>query len=106
MLLVQLGLLLLLHGLDIRLSHDTFLNHHFVLMWSGTQLEDETLRCCYSATEDGWSVRAFHDRVDGYGAALVVARTQASLLCGPLRRVCVGQLSKGLMTLILEGTGG
>jgi hypothetical protein len=43
---------------------------------TGTQLEDEALRCCYSAVEDGWSAAAFHERVDGYGAALVVGRTQ------------------------------
>lgn len=43
---------------------------------TGTQLETETLRCAYSATEDGWNADAFHDRVDGYGAALCVARTQ------------------------------
>jgi hypothetical protein len=42
----------------------------------GTQLETETLRCAYSATEDGWSAAAFHEGVDGYGATLVVARTQ------------------------------
>jgi hypothetical protein len=43
---------------------------------TGTQLEEEALRCAYSATEDGWSAAAFHERVDGYGAALAVARTQ------------------------------
>jgi hypothetical protein len=45
-------------------------------MSAGTQLEKETLRCAYSATEDGWNPDVFHDRVDGYGAALCVARTQ------------------------------
>lgn len=49
---------------------------------AGTQLEDEALRCAYSATEDGWSAAAFHDRVDGYGAALVVARTQGGAVVG------------------------
>ena len=42
----------------------------------GTQLETEALRCAYSATEDGWGAAPFHALVDGYGAALVVARTE------------------------------
>jgi hypothetical protein len=46
------------------------------LTHTGTQLEEEPLRCAYSATEDGWSAAAFHDRVDGYGATLIMARTQ------------------------------
>lgn len=49
---------------------------------TGTQLESEALRCAFSATEDGWDARAFHDRVDGYGAALVVCRTAGGAVCG------------------------
>lgn len=43
---------------------------------AGTQLETEVLRCAYSATEDGWNPYIFHEKVDGYGAALIVARTE------------------------------
>lgn len=49
---------------------------------AGTQLETEALRCAYSATEDGWNPDTFHDRVDGYGAALCVARTQGGAVLG------------------------
>eukprot|EP00882_Tetradesmus_deserticola_P017578 GHRQ01018830.1.p2 GENE.GHRQ01018830.1~~GHRQ01018830.1.p2 ORF type:complete len:241 (+),score=65.70 GHRQ01018830.1:812-1534(+) len=49
---------------------------------AGTQLETETLRCAYCATEDGWNPDAFHERVDGYGAALCVARTQGGAVLG------------------------
>eukprot|EP00878_Enallax_costatus_P019515 GHUV01020589.1.p1 GENE.GHUV01020589.1~~GHUV01020589.1.p1 ORF type:complete len:228 (+),score=51.35 GHUV01020589.1:1454-2137(+) len=49
---------------------------------AGTQLESEALRCAYSATEDGWNPIIFHERVDGYGAALVVARTQGGAVIG------------------------
>ncbi|WIA43695.1 hypothetical protein OEZ86_010127 [Tetradesmus obliquus] len=49
---------------------------------AGTQLETEALRCTYSATEDGWNPDTFHDRVDGYGAALCVARTQGGAVLG------------------------
>eukprot|EP00877_Chromochloris_zofingiensis_P009355 jgi/Chrzof1/4673/Cz14g22100.t1 len=49
---------------------------------AGSQLETETLRLAYSATEDGWNPQAFHERVDGYGAAIVLARTQGGALIG------------------------
>lgn len=40
-----------------------------------TQLERAPLRLAYDADRDGWSAAAFHQAVDGYGAALVVAET-------------------------------
>eukprot|EP00879_Flechtneria_rotunda_P005218 GHRR01005501.1.p1 GENE.GHRR01005501.1~~GHRR01005501.1.p1 ORF type:complete len:310 (+),score=72.49 GHRR01005501.1:1280-2209(+) len=49
---------------------------------AGTQLEKEPLRCAFSATEDGWNPTVFHRKVDGYGAALVVARTQGGAVIG------------------------
>lgn len=49
---------------------------------AGTQLETEDLRCCYSATEDGWTPGAFHAAVDGYGPTIVLARTVGGALMG------------------------
>lgn len=79
---------------------------------TGTQLEDEPLRCCYSATENGWSAAAFHERVDGYGAALVVARTQvrreerggAVLCCAELW--CLGGLEVWQGVVLTQHGGG
>eukprot|EP00775_Hariotina_reticulata_P011277 gene11276-11426_t len=49
---------------------------------AGTQLEEEPLRCAFSATEDGWSPVVFHEKVDGYGAAITVARTAGGAVIG------------------------
>ncbi|KAI8471661.1 MAG: hypothetical protein J3K34DRAFT_416367 [Monoraphidium minutum] len=49
---------------------------------AGTSLEEEPLRLAYSATEDGWSGPAFHAKVDGYGAALIVARSAGGAVFG------------------------
>jgi hypothetical protein len=49
---------------------------------TGTQLEDQPLRCAFSATEDGWNPIVFHEKVDGYGAAIAVARTIGGAVIG------------------------
>jgi len=36
----------------------------------------------YDAEEHGWDFRAFHERVDGKGAAIVVARSEAGATFG------------------------
>lgn len=51
-------------------------------MLAGTQLEEEDLRLAYSAEEDGWTPQAFHAAVDGYGPAVVLARTKGGALIG------------------------
>lgn len=40
-----------------------------------TQLESTPLRLAFNADLHGWRPDAFHERVDGLGAALVVAQT-------------------------------
>lgn len=49
---------------------------------AGTTLEAEPLRLAYSATEDGWTPEAFHSKVDGYGSAVVLARSEGGALFG------------------------
>jgi len=51
-------------------------------MLAGTSLEEEPLRCAYSAVEDGWTPEDFHARVAGYGAVIIWARTAAGAVCG------------------------
>ncbi|EFN54294.1 hypothetical protein CHLNCDRAFT_135883 [Chlorella variabilis] len=47
-----------------------------------TQLESVPLRLAYDADQDGWTPTAFHQRVDGFGAALVVAETVGGAVVG------------------------
>ncbi|KAI3425718.1 hypothetical protein D9Q98_007694 [Chlorella vulgaris] len=47
-----------------------------------TQLEGVPLRLAFDAERDGWSPQAFHERVDGFGAALVVAETAGGATIG------------------------
>lgn len=47
-----------------------------------TQLEAAHLRLAYDAGAHGWSAAAFHARVDGFGAALVVAETAGGAVVG------------------------
>lgn len=60
---------------------------------AGTQLEKVPLRLAYDSAEHGWSARAFHQCVDGFGATLVVADTEGGAICGgynPLGWISVG----------------
>ena len=47
-----------------------------------TQLEKAPLRLAYNAEEHGWSVDAFHERVNTFGAGLLVAKTVGGTVCG------------------------
>ncbi|KXZ47530.1 hypothetical protein GPECTOR_34g689 [Gonium pectorale] len=47
-----------------------------------TQLESRPLRCAYDAEADGWSPAAFHAKVDGLGAAVVVAVSSGGAVLG------------------------
>ncbi|KAG2495442.1 hypothetical protein HYH03_006388 [Edaphochlamys debaryana] len=47
-----------------------------------TQLQERQLRLVYDAEEDGWSPQAFHAKVDGLGAAVVVAETAGGAVVG------------------------
>lgn len=47
-----------------------------------TQLEELPLGLAFDASRDGWSGAAFHARLDGQGAALVVCETEGGALCG------------------------
>jgi hypothetical protein len=47
-----------------------------------TQLESCPLRLAYDAERDGWDAVAFHERVDAFGASLVVAETEGGALIG------------------------
>lgn len=47
-----------------------------------TRLEKKSLRLAYNAEEHGWTPQAFHDRCDGYGAAVVLARSVGGAVLG------------------------
>ncbi|GIL66755.1 hypothetical protein Vafri_20255 [Volvox africanus] len=47
-----------------------------------TQLQGRSLKCVYDADVDGWSPAAFHSKVDGRGAAVVVAATTGGAVLG------------------------
>ena len=49
-----------------------------------TQLQSRSLQVVYDANKDGWNPTAFHAKVDGNGAAIVVARTatKRGTICG------------------------
>ncbi|KAG7669493.1 hypothetical protein Ndes2437B_g05671 [Nannochloris sp. 'desiccata'] len=49
---------------------------------AGTQLESTSLRLAYSADRDGWSAQAFHDKVNTFGAGVVVVRTAGGAVVG------------------------
>eukprot|EP00199_Chlamydomonas_sp_CCMP681_P002952 CAMPEP_0119103750 /NCGR_PEP_ID=MMETSP1180-20130426/2127_1 /TAXON_ID=3052 ORGANISM="Chlamydomonas cf sp, Strain CCMP681" /NCGR_SAMPLE_ID=MMETSP1180 /ASSEMBLY_ACC=CAM_ASM_000741 /LENGTH=305 /DNA_ID=CAMNT_0007088329 /DNA_START=27 /DNA_END=944 /DNA_ORIENTATION=- len=51
-------------------------------MLAGTSLEEEPLRCAFSATEDGWRAGVFQAAVAGYGPCLVLVRTKGGAVCG------------------------
>lgn len=47
-----------------------------------TQLEKAPLRLAYDADRDGWSTQAFHERVNTFGAGLIVMRTAGGAIVG------------------------
>ena len=47
-----------------------------------TQLEFLPLAIAFDADRDGWSNDAFHSRMNGMGAAVLVAETAGGALCG------------------------
>lgn len=47
-----------------------------------TQLESRPLRLVYDATRDGWNPASFHQAVDGFGAAIVLAESKAGSIFG------------------------
>lgn len=47
-----------------------------------TRLQKLPLRLAYSAEEHGWSSSAFHDHVNTYGAAVIIAQTAFGAVCG------------------------
>lgn len=47
-----------------------------------TNLEFRPLRLVYSANRDGWNAKAFHERVDKLGPAVVLARTSSGGVVG------------------------
>lgn len=47
-----------------------------------TQLEKRPLSLAFSANEHGWSARSFHERVDSFGAAVVICYTEGGAICG------------------------
>ncbi|CAD7701464.1 unnamed protein product [Ostreobium quekettii] len=51
-------------------------------MLARTQLEKKALRCAYDANRDGWTASAFHDRLNTFGAAVVVATTEGGSVIG------------------------
>lgn len=49
---------------------------------AATQLERLPLRLAYDANRDGWSAEAFHDRVNTFGAGLVLMKTVGGAVIG------------------------
>jgi hypothetical protein len=49
---------------------------------AGTQLESTPVRLAYSAERDGWSAQAFHEKVNTFGAGIVVIRTAGGAVIG------------------------
>ena len=47
-----------------------------------TQLEFQPLALAYDAERDGWSAAAFHEKLDGLGAAVLVLQTAGGAVCG------------------------
>ena len=47
-----------------------------------TQLEKAPLRLAYDASIDGWSAQAFHEKVNTFGAGLIVLRTAGGAVVG------------------------
>jgi hypothetical protein len=47
-----------------------------------TQLEKRKLQTVYNAKKDGWNARAFHQRVDGKGASVVLAKVKGQWIGG------------------------
>ena len=47
-----------------------------------TQLEFQPLALAYDAEQHGWSEEAFHQRLDGMGAAVLVMQTAGGSICG------------------------
>lgn len=47
-----------------------------------TQLEKTPLRLAYDANRDGWTGKAFHAKVDSFGAAVVLAKTERGAWIG------------------------
>ena len=47
-----------------------------------TQLEFQPLALAYDAEQHGWSAAAFHEKLDGLGAAVLVLQTAGGAVCG------------------------
>ena len=47
-----------------------------------TQLENRKLQVVYNAQKDGWDARAFHKKVDGKGASVVLAKVKGQWIGG------------------------
>lgn len=47
-----------------------------------TQLQNRKLKCVYDANKHGWDARAFHSRVDGKGASVVLAKCRGTWIGG------------------------
>lgn len=63
-----------------RLIDQEFLN----IIIKGTYLERniDKMKCVYKATKDGWSALNFHEKVDGKGSGIVVARSLTGNIFG------------------------
>ena len=62
-----------------------------------TQLQSRPLQVVYDANKDGWNPTAFHAKVDGKGAAIVVARTTTART--KRGTICGGYNPKGWSSL-------
>lgn len=51
-------------------------------MLAKTSIEQSPLRLAYDAEKDGWNAEAFHQAVNTFGAAVVVAETAGGAIVG------------------------
>ena len=76
---------------------------------ASTWLEARPLALAYDANEHGWDARAFHDRVDGRGPAIVLARSQGGAVVGgfnPKGWVGLGEFRGSLGAFLFTFPGG
>ena len=69
---------------DAELEEDQAISESLLVrpLLKNTQLQTRPLQLVYDANKDGWNPAAFHQKVDGKGAAVVVAETAEGKICG------------------------
>jgi hypothetical protein len=82
---------------DVSLESDTQLKEAEIVrpLLKQTMLERRPLQKVYDAEEDGWDPRTFHDKVDGKGAAVVIASYEDKNSGSTIKKIVGGYNPKG-----------